>query len=416
MALVCRVFSAAGTGGCSFPRKFQLRFFCNKVAVSNPLLSKLLQIPNSQIKTTLDSEDPLLLNNSSFSWDTLLTSLRSSSPQKAQSVLEWRLDKMLKENKTSRDYSDLISLCGKIRNIPLAMLVFSSMERRGIKPNSSVFNSLIYTCLCSGDVVTSISLFETMMSSEDYKPNSETYDFFIAGFSSLGNVDAMHTWYSAKKAAGFPANVQTYESLISGCVKSKDFDGADKYYEEMMSIGVMPSITILESVLEGLCKRGSLGQVEEFMEFLLDAGWKINENMAEKLVKFYCEPGKVDEMEELLATLIKYNQDPQVLLQVHCGIIRIYALSDRLDDVEYSVGRMGKQGLSFKCPDDVEKVICSYFRCEEYNRLELCLDHIKSSYKLTRSNYDFLIAGYRRAGLSEKVDLVIKDMKLAGIL
>lgn len=322
---------------------------------------------------------------------------------------------MLKGNESCHDYSGLISLCGKIRNIPLAMHVFTSMERRGIKPNSSVFNSLIYACLCSGEVVTSLSLFETMVRSEDYKANSETYDIFIAAFSSLGNVDAMHAWYSAKKTAGFSANVQTYESLISGCVKSKNFDGADRYYEEMMLVGIMPSMTILESVLEGFCKRGSSGKVKEFVEFLLDAGWKINENMCEVLVKFYCEHGKVNEMEELLVTLVKYNQDPQVLLLVHCGIIRIYALSDRLDDVEYSVGRMGKQGLSFKCAEDVEKVICSYFRCEEYERLELFLDHIKSSYKLTRSNYDFLIAGYRRAGLSENVDLVIKDMKFAGI-
>lgn len=324
---------------------------------------------------------------------------------------------MLKGNGARLDqYCSLISLCGKIQNVPLAMHVFTLMEARGIKPDSSTFNSLICACLCSGDVVTALSLFEIMVSSEDYEPNVETYDTFIAGFSSLGNADAMQKWYAAKMAAGFSANVQTYESLICGSVKARDYDGADRYYEEMMLSGIIPSIPILENVLEGLCKCKKFGQVKEFLKFLLDGGWKINEKMAGKLVKFYCDHRKVDEKEELLETLTKSNQSREVLLQVHCGIIRLHALSDRLDEVEYSVGRMGKQGLSFKHADDVDKVICSYFRCKAYDRLDLFLEHIKGSYTLPRSTYDFLIAGYRRAGLSEKMDSVMNDMKLAGIL
>ncbi|KAJ4708025.1 Pentatricopeptide repeat [Melia azedarach] len=409
--LVCRVLSLVSY------RKLE-RSFCNNVSSSsNPLVSRLLQTPNSQVKTTLDSVDVFSLNNSQFFWDALITSLRCSSPDKARLVLEWKLDKMLKGNGARLDqYCSLISLCGKIQNVPLAMHVFTLMEARGIKPDSSTFNSLICACLCSGDVVTALSLFEIMVSSEDYEPNVETYDTFIAGFSSLGNADAMQKWYAAKMAAGFSANVQTYESLICGSVKARDYDGADRYYEEMMLSGIIPSIPILENVLEGLCKCKKFGQVKEFLKFLLDGGWKINEKMAGKLVRFYCDHRKVDEKEELLETLTKSNQSREVLLQVHCGIIRLHALSDRLDEVEYSVGRMGKQGLSFKHADDVDKVICSYFRCKAYDRLDLFLEHIKGSYTLPRSTYDFLIAGYRRAGLSEKMDSVMNDMKLAGIL
>ncbi|KAL5786192.1 hypothetical protein ACOSQ2_008584 [Xanthoceras sorbifolium] len=390
MALVCRVLQVATTSSsrCSLLRTTFERLFCNQVVLSSstPLLKRLLQIPKSQIKTTLDSDVTFPLNASQSPLDSLVTSLQSSSPEKAQLVLEWRLDKLLTENGTCREqYSSLISLCGKIRNLSLAMHVFTSMESRGIKPDSSAFNSLISASLCSG-------------------------------FSSLGNADAMQKWYLAKKAAGFSANIQTYESLVCGCVKSRDFDGADRYFKEMMSLGFMASMSVVEYVLEGICKCRNVVKVEEFLKFLLDGGWKISVNMAEKLVKLYCELGKADEMEELLVTLMKTNQSPEVLQQVHCGIIRMYAMLDRLDDVEYSVGRMGKEGFSFKCADDVEKVICSYFRCEAYDRLDLFVDHVKGSYRLTRSTYDFLIAGYRRAGLSEKLDLLINDMKLAGIL
>ena len=110
-------------------------------------------------------------------------------------------------------------------------------------------------------------------------------------------------------------------------------------------------------------------------------------------------------MEELLVTVMNANQASEIMSRVHCGIIRMYASSDRLDDVEYSVGRLLKQGLSFNCPDDVEKVICCY----------LFLEHIEDYYVLTRSTYDLLIAGYRRAGLSEKLDMVMKHMLSAGL-
>lgn len=78
--LVCRVLSLVSY------RKLE-RSFCNNVSSSsNPLVSRLLQTPNSQVKTTLDSVDVFSLNNSQFFWDALITSLRCSSPDKARLV------------------------------------------------------------------------------------------------------------------------------------------------------------------------------------------------------------------------------------------------------------------------------------------------------------------------------------------
>ncbi|XP_048331505.2 pentatricopeptide repeat-containing protein At5g04810, chloroplastic-like [Ziziphus jujuba] len=379
------------------------------------LTKRLLQEPTSSIKTTLDS---LVLQPSQFTLETLLSSLTSSSSaslDKAHLVLEWSSEKLLKENERDHDkYSELIYLCGKIRNLPLAMNIFTSMEARGIKPNSSIFNSLIHVCFSSGNMATALSLFEIMQSSEGFKPNSDTYEAFISGFSKLGNVNAMQAWYSAKKAAGFAAQLQTYESLISGCIKSRNFETADGLFREMILTGFVPNSIILDSMLEGLCKRRNLVGAKKFLNLVVDGGWDINELMVEKLVGLYFEVGNVEDMEELLATLMEANKASEILSPVHCGIIRMYTLLDRLDDVEYAVGRMLKQGLSFKCADDIEKVICSYFRRAAYDRLDLFLERIKSSYELTRSTYDLLVAGYRRAGLSDKLHLVINDMKSAG--
>ncbi|KAG6409613.1 hypothetical protein SASPL_127653 [Salvia splendens] len=97
--------------------------------------------------------------------------------------------------------------------------------------------------------------------------------------------------------------------------------------------------------------------------------------------------------------------------------MRMYADRDRLDDVEYCVGRMLKDGVSFSCDEDVEKVICCYFRREAYDRLDMFLECMKQhSCKLTKTAYDLLGAGYRRAGLLEKTNDVVSEMKRTGFV
>ncbi|KAE8661189.1 hypothetical protein F3Y22_tig00116937pilonHSYRG00046 [Hibiscus syriacus] len=420
MALVCKVLLRAakiGSGSqfVQIPCKSQ-RWLCNDPSSFNPLLKKLLQLPTSLIKSTIDSEYRFAHNNPQFSWESLAAVLPSLPPEKARLVLEWKLEKMLKENEGDYDqYFYIMSLCAKIRNVSLAMHVFTSMEVHGIKPTTSIFNSFIHACLSSNDLLTALSLFEIMASSESYKPNEETYETFITGFSSLGYVDAMKSWYSAKKASGYCATLQTYDSLISGCSRSRDFDGVDRFYEEMTLKGMMPSETILENLLEGFCRRRRFNHVKEFLKSCLEAGQEISPKMAEKVVGLYLRHGKVEEMEDLLLTVVESGQDVAVLSHVNSGIITMYAALNRLDDVEYSVGRLLKQGLLFRCADDVEKVICCYFREEAYERLDLFLERIKGSHKLTKSTYDLLVAGYRRAGLSQRLHWVIKDMELAGV-
>lgn len=383
---------------------------------SNPILLRLLKVPNSRIKTTLDQEIASLQSSQPF-WDILVTSLSPSSSVKARLVLEWILEKMLKENEKDRDlFSELIFLCGKVKDVMLGMHVFSSMEATGVKPTSPVFNSLISVCLTSHDVVTAVGLFEIMECSESYKPDYHTYNIFISAFSNSGNVDAMLGWYTAKKAAGLGPDLQMYETLIPGCVNSRKFEIVDRIFEEMMISGIVPSASILESMLDGICKQKRLSRAEEFFKFVIDSGWEINENMADKLVALYHQQGKVEEMEELLETVMKPCViATSVLARIHCGIVKMYAMLNRLDDVEFAVGRMLKQGHSFTSADDVEKIIFSYFKREAYDRLDIFLECIKSCHELNKSTYDLLISGYKKVHLLDKVDRMMEDMKSAGL-
>lgn len=380
----------------------------------SPLLAKLLREPNWGMKRALDSEKDLPFTTQPFFWESLLSTLRSSSPVKAQLVLEWKLDRLLKEeNRDQSQYSQLISLCGKVQNAQFAITVFTMMEAHGIQANVALFNSLISACLLAANMTTALSLFEIMKRTDACKPDLATYNAFISVYSKIGDAKTMEAWYLAGKTDGFSPDILTYDLLIVGFVKAGMFNDAQRLYDEMISSGFTPCISILESILEGLCKQKKLSELKEYLMLLKDHGWDLNEGMVEKILRLYIDLGKLEEMEELLV-ITESNQNSGILAQVHCGIIRLQASCDRLDKLEYSVQRMLKGGMLFTCPGDVEAIISSYFRQAAYERLDLFLDRIHYLYNLTKSTYDLLIAGYRRAGLSEKLDLLMEDIKKYG--
>ncbi|KAJ0952058.1 putative tetratricopeptide-like helical domain superfamily [Helianthus annuus] len=382
-------------------------------STSTHLTQRLIQEPISRIKTTLDSE--ITNKNIEISWDSILTSVHHHSPPKAQLVLEWRLEKLLTQNeKNDNMYSDLIHLCSKIHSPQTAMWIFTSMESRGRKPSSNILNALISAHLSSNNLVAALSIYETMQNLEDYKPTAHTYNLFISAFANLRNSKAMLAWYSTKIASGFLADLDTYEALILGCIKLKRFEDAERFYGEMLVAGIKPNELILHNLLVGFCEQKESVKLRAFLKDTLENKSMIDGYLAEKLVGFYCDLELVDEMEWVLVELTEagHNQDLGIVSRIYNGLIRVYAKLDRLDDMEYSIGRMLKQGVSFRSDKDVENVICSYFHQGAYGRLDVFLEFMKGSCMLARSSYELLLDGYRRAGLGEKVDLVIKDLEI----
>ncbi|XP_051137213.1 pentatricopeptide repeat-containing protein At2g48000-like [Andrographis paniculata] len=378
------------------------------------LLQKLLKVPLSGIKATLDSE--LGGESTEFPWAALLTALSTSAPQKANLVIEWKLEKLTKGNNQNQEsYAQLIFLCEKIRNLPIALLIFTSMEAQGVAPTTSVFNALVSASLSSGNLLTALSLFEIMKNSEGYQPDADTYNHFISAYANMGNKNAVEDWVVTKESSGFPVDdVQTYGFLIRCCIKSKNFEDSERYYNEILLAGLMPNESIFHDMLLMFCQKKRFNEVKDILKFLRHSRWKIDCSIVKKVVNLYSEFGQIDMLEELLVILSESNQMSEVLSVVHCSILRVYARKDRLDDVEYSVGRMLKQGISFTSAKDVEEIICSYFRMEAYDRLDLFLERIRESYELTRSIYDLLGAGYRRVGLLEKYNMLVNEMKVAG--
>lgn len=324
----------------------------------------------------------------------------------------------MEENEKNYDsYSKLISLCGEIQNVETALRVFSSMEAQGLRPNSSIFNALVSASLSSRNFTTALSLYELMERSEEYKSDADTYNAFISTYAKLGNKKAMQAWYLAKLAAGFSPDFRAYESLIFGCVKSKDFVDAERFYEEMTVAGFIPNSSIMQNMLVVYCEKRNVTETKKYLKYAMeDDSLYINRDTLMKIVRLFKELGSMQDMEELLDSFTNSHQPSGTLSLVHNEIIRMCVRTNRLDDVEFCVGRMLKQGISFVYSEDVEKVISLYFQQGSYDKLDLFLKLIRDSHKFSQSTYDLLVDAYRRAGMQEKLDMLKNDMKLEGFV
>ncbi|ERM93498.1 hypothetical protein AMTR_s00004p00032110 [Amborella trichopoda] len=337
---------------------------------SKSLLLKLLQEPDSRIKTTLDSRNNFTSNGDTLLCESFIRALRSSSPKKAQLVLEWKLEKLLKEDTKDPDqFSKLIFLSGKLHNISFALRTFTLMETQGTTPNTDIFNSLISCCEASGLLTMALSLFEIMSKAGHCKPNLATYNAIISLYSSLADVKNMRTWFLACKKAGFSPNSETYEHLIRASFKARLFEEFDKV-------------------------------------------WPVSSSVIEGLLALYNEFGMVEEIEKLL-DLSSLVSESDILLHIYSRIIMHYVAADQLDEVEYSIGKLLKEGKSFTSCGDIEAVISCYFRNREYERLEVFWDRITEVYEIEESTFSLLVAGYRRVGMSEKVEMVMNWRKRA---
>ncbi|KAJ1298706.1 hypothetical protein BS78_01G474300 [Paspalum vaginatum] len=379
------------------------------------LLNRLVSEPECRVKATMEEAASSATHRDGAFWEPLAAALlRASSPTKAHLILEWKLEKLLNEDiHDSEPYSRIIHFCGKTRNAALATRVFECVEAQGIQLNTSIFNALLSAFLSDGDLLSAMALYETMEGMDGCKPSSATYDAFICAFSLLGSGHAMMSWYIAAKDAGFTPSIQAFEHLITGFVRLNMLDDAKKVFEEIISLDIKPNSAILEANLEMLSRKEEVSRVRVFLKCASDGNWELNKAIFERLTRICLDGGEIDEMEDLLA-LIQKGTHLSSETQLHRGIIRFYAKADRLADMEHAICRMLDNGVMFMCPEDVEVIICSYFRHKEFDRLELFLNRIRSLFKLNRSTYDILVAGYRRFDLHERLDSIITDMREAG--
>ncbi|RLN43443.1 pentatricopeptide repeat-containing protein [Panicum miliaceum] len=382
------------------------------------LLARLVSDPECRVKVTMEDVASAAQHRDGGFWEPLAAALlRASSPTKAHLVMEWKLEKLLKEEiHDCEPYSTIIRFCAQTRNSALAMRVFECVEAQGIHLNTGIFNALVNTFLSVGDLLSAMTLYETMEEGIDgCKPDSTTYDAFISAFSVLGSGHAMMSWYLAAKNAGFIPSIHAFESLITGFVRLNMLDDAKTAFEEMISLGIKPSSAILEANLEMLSRKEEANTVRDFLKCVSDGNWELNKATVERLMRMCLDRGDINEMEQLFA-LLRKGTHLSSATQLHQGIIRFYAKADRLADMEDAICRMLDNGVMFMCPEDVEVIICSYFRHKEFDRLDLFLNRIRSFLKLNRSTYDILVAGYRKFDLHERLDTTINDMRQAGFV
>ncbi|KAJ4906087.1 hypothetical protein Rs2_09745 [Raphanus sativus] len=254
-----------------------------------------------------------------------------------------------------------------------ALVIQTEMEKRGIRSNTVVYNTLMDAYNKSNQIEEVEGLFAEMRS-KGLKPTSASYNILMDAYSRRMQPDIVETLLNEMEGLGLEPNVKSYTCLISAYGRTKKMsDMAADAFLRMKRVGLKPTSHSYTALIhaysvsgwhekayasfEEMCKEGIKPSVETYTS-LLDAFRRCGD--VEKLMEIW----KLMLREKIQGTRVTYNT-----------LVDGFAKQGRYIEARDVVSEFGKMGL--------EPAVMTY---------------------------NMLMNGYARGGQDSKLPQLLKEM------
>ncbi|CAN6717549.1 unnamed protein product [Malus baccata var. baccata] len=200
-------------------------------------------------------------------------------------------------------YNILIKACCANECFDDARKVFDEMFRRGVRPSTVMFGTLIYR-LCSNfrlkeafklkydmvvihgvvpNLYVNTSLIKGLckigemnlafrlkeeMATKKIKPDSAVNSTLISGLYNAGRKEEVSGLLDEMRLYGCKPDTVTFNALIHGLCKEKNFEAAYRVLDEMAEKGCEPDVISYNTIIGGLCKEGKWREANDLLEDL----------------------------------------------------------------------------------------------------------------------------------------------------
>ncbi|GKV24332.1 hypothetical protein SLEP1_g33959 [Rubroshorea leprosula] len=315
----------------------------------------------------------------------------------------------------------LVKSCLEMKKIDASIEIVKLLRSRGISPQVSTCNALIWGVSRCRGVNEGYEVFREVFGVDDgekgrnvkrvakVKPNVNTFNALMVCFYGEGLMEKVEEIWNEMETLGCVANAYSYSVLMQVFCDEGKVREAEKLWKEMRVKKLEPDIVAYNTMIGGLCKIGLVMRAEEFYREMGLRGIETTCATYGHLISGYCKVADVDSAIMVYKDMCRKGYRPgaatvEVLVGRLCDIRRV------LEALEIMRVAVGKHDV---CPTEKSyefliKGLCEEERMEE--ALKLQAEMVAKGFKPNMKIYGAFIDGYLRQGNDEMIAMLRREM------
>ncbi|KAJ8645059.1 hypothetical protein MRB53_006807 [Persea americana] len=200
-------------------------------------------------------------------------------------------------------YSSFIKFMGTSHNPVKALQVYTTIQDKSTRINSSICNSVLGCLVRNGKFDASMKLFNQMKSG-GLMPNVVTYSTLLAGCIKVkdGYSKALKLVQDLENR-GLHMDSVIYGTLLAICASNNLCKEAETFFQRMKNEGHSPNLFHYSSLLNAYSVNGNHVKADMLLKDIESAGLVPNKVMLTTLLKVYVRGGLFEKSRELLVKL-----------------------------------------------------------------------------------------------------------------